>query len=196
MSGPRVDRRGGVRDEYGSERGTVAGGVEAVPFRVDDGTASVLVDPAGADLRLADELIVEVPGGEAPPERIQRFIEGNAAVGPEDRGIDLGPVRLPTGDDRRDREARLDPGGTVSVYGTPTYAPGIARAAGQVSARFEAGRERSAFRPVLGPTPFPFLIADAADDAAVRRVARDGLFPLAPGLVSPGIAAAFGALAG
>lgn len=157
-------------DQHGRSWEEIAGGVEGAPFRVADDTASVLVVPDGADLRLAKEAAVRVPGGRQPPERIQRFIEDDASLGLEDAGIDVLRLRIAASHDRRYREARLDPGETVSVYGTPTYAPGTAREVGQVSARFERGDR-------------PYLIADASDDAAVRRVVRDAATPLLVGLL-------------
>lgn len=124
--------------------------------------------PDGADPRLASEADVEVPGGQQPPERIQRFAEDDATVGLGDVGIDVLRLRIAASHDRRYREARLDPGETVSVYGTPTYAPGTAREVGGISARFENGDH-------------PYLIADASDDATVRRVVRDAAAPLLVG---------------
>lgn len=168
----------GRRDEHGRSWEEIAAGVRGVPFRVDDG-ASVLVVPDGADLRLANEAAVEVPGGQQPPERIQRFIDVDADVGPEDAGIDFLRLRIAIGDDRRYREARLDPGEPVSVYGTPTYAPGTGREVGQVSAQFESGDR-------------PFLIADGSDDDAVRRIAREAAVPLLVGLLCLAVGALVG----
>lgn len=53
-----------------------------VPFRVDDGTGAVRVNPNGAELVLETEETVEVPEGEDPPDtlaewaRQERFLEG------------------------------------------------------------------------------------------------------------------------
>jgi hypothetical protein len=164
-------------DDDGSDWETVASDRTTVPFRVDDGEASVLVDPADADLHLSRERRIHVDSGDVPPEPIRAFLDGREDVdggaGPGPGGmsltVDVGPLEFSLGSDRRYVESRLDPGEPVFVYGTPTYAPGESRLAGEVNARFEGAGDR-------------FLIADASEDAAFRRVAVGATVPLAIGL--------------
>jgi hypothetical protein len=84
-------------------RNVVDRGREAVPFRVDDGTGTVLVDPAGADLRLAEAWVEEYDPD--PADRGDLVFEAGAFPGWEQH-------------DPHYYEARLDAGETVSVHGT------------------------------------------------------------------------------
>lgn len=82
-------------------RGVVDRGRGAVPFIVDDGSGTVLVDPAGADLRLAEAWVPDY----APDP------------GARDT-LDLASLRRLAGEsDPRYYEARLDEGETVTVHG-------------------------------------------------------------------------------
>jgi hypothetical protein len=135
---------------------TVASGSGGVPFRVEDDTASVLVDPAGADLRLAETERIRVGSGERPPERVRAFVEREPAVDSEYGEFSVGPFDLSFGNARRYVESRLDPDEDVYVYGTPTYAPGESREVGQVNARIEGGD--------------PFLVVDGTESEATRRL--------------------------
>ncbi len=170
-------------DDDGTHWVTVASGSEAVPFRVEDDTANVLVYPAGADFRLADEPPVRIPGGERPPDRIQRFIDTNEDVGPEDTTFEVGPLSITTGEDRRYYEARLDPDEPVYVYGTPVYSPGVGDAVGQVNATMEPGDGR-------------FIVSDTDESGVVRRVVVGALVPLLVGLLFVGFAVVFGSALG
>ncbi|WP_254535588.1 E3 ubiquitin ligase family protein [Halomarina litorea] len=166
-------------DDDGTHWVTVASGSEAVPFRVEDDTANVLVYPAGVDLRLANESPIRVDGGKRPPERIQRFIDSNGDVGPEDTSFDIGPLSITTGDDRRYYESRLDPDEPVYVYGTPVYSPGVGDAVGQVNATMEPGDGR-------------FIVSDTTDSGVVRWFVRSALIPLVIGVLFVGFALFFG----
>lgn len=79
------------------------------PFDLDDGTASVMVDPKGADLRLPRDNRFKVDGFDELPEATQRFVRENEDVEAQD------------GDwfdnDRRYTEWRIDPDQTVYVFG-------------------------------------------------------------------------------
>lgn len=78
-------------------------GKRAVPFLVDDGTGTVLVDPAGATLRLAE---AAVPDYEPDPAERSTL------------DLDFASLRRLAGEsDPRYFEARLDEGETVSVHG-------------------------------------------------------------------------------
>ncbi|MFP4189244.1 MAG: GIDE domain-containing protein [Halobacteriales archaeon] len=98
----------------GMEWQTVESGTEALPFRVDDGTGEVRVEPDGAEFSLERDTRIEVDGSEEPPERIRKFLEdeGVQADGFSDIiGID-GSVN-----DRRYTERLAPVGDTVYVFG-------------------------------------------------------------------------------
>ena len=97
-----------VTTERGSDgvrfrRNVVDRGREVVPFLVDDGTGSVLVDPKGSELRLAEAWVEDYR-----PD-------------PADRGdlvFDVGAFPGWEQYDPHYYEARLDEGETVSLHGT------------------------------------------------------------------------------
>lgn len=94
-------------------------GKGAVPFLVDDGTGTVLVDPDGATLRLAEAW---VPDYEPDPGERDTL------------DLDFGSLRQLAGEsDPRYYEARLDEGETVTVHGTVGADDGID--AGRVALR-------------------------------------------------------------
>lgn len=79
-------------------------GKDAVPFVVDDGTGTVLVDPEGATLRLAEAWVPDYE-----PDQSER----------DTLDLDFGSPRQLAGEsDPRYYEARLDEGETVTVHGT------------------------------------------------------------------------------
>ena len=156
---------------------TIASGNAATPFRVDDGVASVLVDPTTADLRLAEAREIRVGSGERPPDAVRAFVEREPDVDPEFREFSVGPFDLSSGNARRYRESRLDPDEPVYVYGTTTYAPGESREVGQVNARIEGGR--------------PFVVADGTESEATRRVLLRALGFLVFGLLWVGLVGSF-----
>ena len=84
-------------------RDVVDRGREAAPFLVDDGTGTVLVDPAGADLRLAEAWVEDYTPD--PADRGDLVFEQGAIPGGERY-------------DPHYYEARLDEGETVTVHGT------------------------------------------------------------------------------
>lgn len=135
---------------------TIASGSANVPFRVEDDTANVLVDPARADRRLVEAREIRVDSGERPPEAVRTFVERESEVDAEYGELSVGPFDLSFGNARRYAESRLDPDEPVYVYGTTTYAPGESREVGQVNARIEGGS--------------PFIVADGTESAATRRV--------------------------
>ena len=156
---------------------TIASGHSSVPFRVDDGTASVLVDPARADLRLAEAREIRVGSGERPPEAVRAFVEREPDVDAEYREFSVGPFDLSSGNARQYTESRLDPGEPVYVYGETTYAPGESREVGQVNARIEGGR--------------PFVVADGTESEVTRRVLFRALGFVAFGLLWLGFLVVF-----
>lgn len=104
-------------------RNVVDRGREAVPFLVDDGTGTVLVDPNGADLRLAEAWVEDYEPD--PADRGDLVFDTGAFPGFEQY-------------DPHYYEARLDEGETVSVHGT-VRADGEELRAGRVGVRI-AGR--------------------------------------------------------
>lgn len=164
-------------DDGGTEWRTVARGAGAVPFLVDDGSASVLVDPEGADLSLAAGTRLDVDAGESPPDRVAAFVGSNPEVDGQAHGVALGPVRVASSD-RRYHERRLDPGETVYLQGTPTYAPGLSDRAGQVNARLDAAA-------------VDLFVSDRGEDATVRSLAVGGGLAAGLGVLLLVLAAGF-----
>ena len=160
-------------------------GRRAVPFRLADDTGSVLVDPAGADLRLSSVSPIRVRGGEAPPEPIAQFVRENEDVSDENRSVGIGPLEFATGRDRRYRERRLDVGGTVHVLGTARFDTSASRAAGDVNAVVGAAEPSSdgvlawARDRLFGP---PFLLSDTTPAQTALRVAGSGLVAVLAGV--------------
>ena len=166
---------------------TIASGAEAIPFRLADDTGSVLVDPAGADLRLSAERAISVDGGTEPPERIARYISDDDRVNDQNRSIDLRLFELQTGRDRKFVERRLDVGGPVHVLGHSRYDTTVSREAGQVNAVVGApASARSSSVWVRLRTRFVgprFIVSDTSGRGAGFRVALPGLASALAGLV-------------
>lgn len=162
----RIDEAGPDGDG-GTDWDTIATGVEHVPFLVDDGSATVLVDAGAADHAFGDGHRIDVAGTESPPDRVRSFLAATDEVAPGDSTLDLGFVERSGRADRRYRESRLDPGEDVVVYGEPTYVPGLADRSGQVNARFDGS----------------FLLTDADEAGTERRVLVRAAVTLVVGLV-------------
>lgn len=146
---------------------TIDSGEEYVPFLVDDGSASVLIEPPGADFRLSRDARLEVEGGTRPPERIARYIEADEEIDSQNTAIDLRVFELKTGNDRRFVEYRLDPGSEVHVLGIARHDTTVASRSGQVNAAVGVGEA------ILDPSRwirlrhrfagYPFLISDRSE---------------------------------
>jgi hypothetical protein len=126
-------------EEYGSGEGfgnwtTIDEDRIVVPFLVDDGTGTVLVEPAGVQTTISREARIEVDGGTEPPSRIRQFVEGDPDLHSENRNLDLSVIELTTGTDRRYTERRLDPGESVHVLGHARYGRDGLDYAGSVNA--------------------------------------------------------------
>jgi len=150
----------------------------AVPFHLQDDTGSVLVDPEGASLNLAEEMDHKVKGGTTPPDRIRRFIADTPSVDSEDYTHDLKIVEIKGGNDRRYVERRLDLGSQVHLVGAARSAYDRTGDLGTVNAVVGApevgsgsllGRWR---RRIAGR---PFAIADSRQGGAAWRMAKPGL---------------------
>lgn len=137
---------------------TLTEGAGGVPFLVDDGTGTVPVDPAGADLRL-EAHTTRVDAGDEPPERIAEYVQQTDPVDPNDQTWDLGVLELHVGNDQRFLERRLDPGEDVYVYGSvarPAEAP--AWGSDRVDAEIGGGN--------------PFVVSDTSERKTAWRIAR------------------------
>ena len=132
-----------VEERRSTDKGTtwveIDSGRAAVPFLLEDETASVLVDPSTVRLGLDTSTTIEVDGGDRPPERIQEFIDRTDDVDSEERTWDLKIIELKVGDDRRYIEHRLDPGESVTVFGEVSSESGVSTRSGQVNAVLKAG---------------------------------------------------------
>ena len=151
---------------------TVDEGTGCVPFRLEDETAGIRIEPAGADLALSTARTIEVDGGESEPEPVRRFLEAESELTCQDGTLDLGVVEIPTGNDRRYHERRLEPGEEAYVLGQSRY---------DVDAR-ETMRDVSA---VVGDGPATpaFVVADSCQDGAARTLAKPAWGYIAVGLV-------------
>lgn len=96
---------------------TIDEGKRVAPFRVDDGTGTVLVAPEEAQLEIPRDARFEVDGGKEPREAIQRFIEQSEEVDSESANLDLKLFKVPLGNRRRYSQHLLKPGDDVYVFG-------------------------------------------------------------------------------
>ena len=136
----------------------VASGHESVPFRIEDDSGRILVDPAGAELSIGISDTTNVGRGETAGDRIAAFLESVDVEPGKGDERNLGPLTVETGDRRRYREGRIEPGDTVHVYGPAERDFTVADDADDVTAavRDEAGDG-------------PFLVSDADESSTVRR---------------------------
>ncbi|QSX00124.1 E3 ubiquitin--protein ligase [Haloterrigena alkaliphila] len=176
----------------GSSWRTIDSGEGYVPFLLDDGANSMLIEPPGADFRLEADERIDVDGGTAPPERIARFIEATDAVDCQNTTVDLRVFELTTGADRRFRERRLEPGETVHVLGTARYDTTVSRAAGQINAAVgvdDAALAESRWirlrHSLFGD---PFVVSDSSERRLGLRSGGSGLLSLAVGVLAAWLA--------
>lgn len=155
---------------------TVDEGSGLVPFRLEDDTASVRVDPSGATLALETDQTFEVGGGEAEPEPVREFLERESDLESENTSLDLRVVELATGNDRRYHERRLEPGGEAYVLGQSRYDVEARETMRDISAVVEDGAETPAF-----------VVSDTCQDGAVRLLAKPVVPWLAIGVFAVGL---------
>ncbi|WP_137291349.1 GIDE domain-containing protein [Natronorubrum halophilum] len=155
---------------------TVDEGAGGVPFRLEDATASVRVEPAGADLALSAETTIEVDGGEAEPEPIREFLETESDLESENTSFDIGVVEIATGNDRRYHERRLDPGEEAYVFGQSRYDVDARETMRDVSSVVEGGPDAPAF-----------VVADSSQRVAARRLAKPAVVWMAIGALMSAI---------
>ena len=155
---------------------TVDEGQDATAFRLEDATASVRVEPAGAELALSTDTTIEVDGGEPEPGPIREFLAHESDLESENTSLDLKVVELATGNDRRDHERRLEPGVEAYVFGQSSY---------DVDAR-ETMRDVSAVVSDGDGTP-AFVVSNAGQEGTARLLVRRQLPWLAGGLLAIGV---------
>ncbi|WP_293030194.1 GIDE domain-containing protein [Natronococcus sp.] len=155
---------------------TVDEGQDATSFRLEDETASVRVEPAGAELALSTDTTIEVDGGEPEPEPIREFLAHESDLESENTSLDLKVVELATGNDRRYHERRLEPGDEAYVLGQSSY---------DVDAR-ETMRDVSAVVGDGDGTP-AFVVSDSSQDGTARLLATRQLPWLVGGLLAIGV---------
>ncbi|NGM68249.1 E3 ubiquitin ligase [Natronolimnobius sp. AArcel1] len=152
---------------------TVDEGAGGVPFRLEDDTASIRVNPSAGEFALSTVDRIDVDGGEAEPDRVREFLEHHSDLESENTSVDLHVVEIATGNDRRYYERRLEPGGDVYVLGQSRYDVDARETMRDVSAVIEDGPE----------TPV-FVIGDSCQDGAARLLAKPAALWLAGGLLA------------
>lgn len=160
---------GGLQFSPGHDE-TIYKGRTQTRFYVEDETASVLINPAGALFNF-EEHETSVLLKRSVPESLRRFLDEH----PE---FDLDATWW-NRSTQTFIERRLEPGEQVHVYGVARYDPTVSRRAGSVNAIIDASPPPSG--SLLGriraqvTTP-PYVISDTDERAAVRRLlARAGL---------------------
>lgn len=142
----------------------VASGDESVPFRLEDDSGRILVDPEGAELSIGISDTTNVGRGETAEGRIAAFLE-SVDVEPGKGGErNLGPLTVETGDRRRYREGRIEPGDTVYVYGPVERDFTVADDADDVTAAIRDEADDGLF-----------LVSDADESSTVRRFLWKGI---------------------
>lgn len=188
-----------VEEERNSKNGrswtTIASGDRYVPFRLDDGSGSVLIEPPGADFRLAEHTRIAVDGGRTPPEPIQRFIDRSDDIDCQNHSLDLRLFELRTGADRRFRERVLEPGETVHVLGTARYDTTVSQRSGEVNAavgiderRLSDSRWLRLRHRLFG---FPFVVSDSTERRLGVSAGLRGLGAVLAAIVAPVLAIAW-----
>lgn len=140
-------------------------------FYVEDETARVLVDPAGAMFNFEDHE-TSVFLKQELPESFQQFLEEHPEY-----DLDAGRSRST----QTFLERRLEPGEQVHVYGVARYDPTVSKHAGTVNAIIDApptpSRSLLARLRARATTP-PYVISDTDERAALRRLLAGAGFNL------------------
>jgi hypothetical protein len=139
---------------------------ESVPFLLDDGDATVAVDPPADAEHRYDWTQKRVNPGRDPPPAIQSYIERTGAVDRPD-GWSLGPFN--TGSPHRYSEGVLEPGEPAYVLGTARETGASHDAPDYVIDESSAGR---------------FLLSDRPPDELVTEDTQLALFFLATGIIA------------
>lgn len=162
--------KGGVNDSVGYDE-TIYEGRAQTRFYVEDDTASVLVNPAGATFNF-EEHETSVFTDDSVPESLRRFLDEHPKYDPE--------ASWWTRSTQTFIERRLEPGEQVHVYGIARYDPTVSKHAGTVNAIIEAPPTSSRLLAQLLPriTTPPFVISDTNERAALRRLLAGAGFNL------------------
>lgn len=155
-------------DDDGSNWHTEVRGAETVPFRIEDGTGTVGVEPTESSLSVERDYRVDVGRSEEPPERVRAFLAGRSDLDHDTGSFDLGPVSIGTGDRRRFTERRLDPETTAYVAGRAEPTTAVDGATPTVTAPDEGGVLGGAFGA-------PFVVADAGEGETQWRYLKLGI---------------------
>jgi len=135
---------------------------DAVPFRFEDDTGSVAVDPATVSLLSGSEDTIEVDGSSTAGEPIASYLRKiNLEPGEGSTGT-LGI--LPTGDERRYSEKRLAPDEEVHVYGPIESGIPVPTGRGEFNIPVPSGSGSRLF-----------LISDSSRWATISGLLRAGL---------------------
>lgn len=188
-----------VEEEYNTKNGTswrtIDSGDRYVPFRLEDDSGSVLIEPPGASFRLTAEDRIHVEGGTEPPATIQRFIDANEDVDCENTSMDLRIFELRTGSDRRFTERRLDVDEAVHVLGTARHDTTVSRRAGEVNAAVGIGEAALSddrwVRLRHRLFGYPFVVSDRGERSLGLRAALVGGGAIVGGLLLVAFAALF-----
>lgn len=164
-------------DDDGSNWHTRASGERVVPFTLEDGTGAVGVEATASSLSVERDYRTVVHPDERPPERVQRFLDGEAHLDHDTAMFDVAGISI-GGDKHRFTERRLDPGTTAYAAGRaePTTAVD-----GASPTLVDDGGGR--FDGLVGK---PFVVADAGEDEAEWRHLKLGVGMTLFGLVFAG----------
>lgn len=162
--------KGGVNDFAGCEE-TIYEGRTQTRFYVEDDTASVLVDPAGATFNF-DDHETNVFSEKSVPESLRQFLDEHPRYDPNASWWNRSTQRF--------IERRLEPGEQVHVYGLARYDPTVSKHAGSIDAIIDAPPPRRSLLARLRArvTTPPFVISDTDERAALRRLLADAGFQL------------------
>jgi len=181
-------------DDDGSNWRTVDSGTEVVPFLLDLGNGSVLVDAAAAELDISDDQHrTTIGGGNEPPERIKQFIAANDSLSSENKSMDLKIAEIDYGDRRRYTENVLLPEETCFVSGVGRSPTGVdQRLPREASAAVGPPRDQGGGRMAQLKrwlNPLTFYVADAPKGRAAKRKFFRGALATLFGLMFAGAGA-------
>jgi len=142
---------------------TIHTGGNGVPFRLEDDTGGLLVDPETATLSFSSGDTITVSRGETADEPIASFLETIDVDPGAGTQRSLGPITVETGDRRCYCERRLEDGEDVHVYGPLERNPPIDTSASDFNA---------AVRDEMGAAKF--FVSDTDESATIGRSFKTG----------------------
>lgn len=173
-----------VIEEYrstnnGSSWRTIHSGGDGVPFRLEDDSGGILVDPENATISLTDnEAVQTVDRGSTADEPIASFLETIDIDPGSDTKRSIGPIDIESGDKRRYTERRLHSGDAAHVHGPIERNPPISTRESDFNAAIRDGTGTA-----------EFYLSDGDESDALNRsefrlsVLGVGLVSLALGLL-------------